>query len=105
MRDNAFRMTTAALGLTAALLLGACGTAEKAINPGGDTKCSDYVNQDTGKKRVTVTKFLEQQRNGRAPTDQEIDTATTTVDLMCQAQRNPDTPIKNADLTGVFVPK
>lgn len=90
----------------AALLVSGCSEAEKAVNPGGDTKCSDFANQDREKKRVTVTKFLEQERRGEsAPTDETLDASIVTIELMCSAQANPDTPIKKADLTGVLVPK
>jgi acid stress chaperone HdeA len=34
-----------------------------------------------------------------------VDAAIASIELMCAAQANPDTPIKKADLTGIFVPK
>ncbi|MCA2206794.1 hypothetical protein AB0I35_25705 [Nocardia sp. NPDC050378] len=95
-------LAVAALGTLAA----GCAEAEKAVNKGGDTPCSEFTAQDTDKKRTTVTKFLEQERGEDAQIDQNtIDLSIGAIDLMCSAQANPDTPIKEADLTGALVPK
>ncbi|MGV9737810.1 hypothetical protein [Nocardia farcinica] len=101
------RNTVAALLAAAALAAvgTACDEAEKAVNKGGDTPCSEFTAQDADKKRTTVTKFLEEER-GEAPADQNtLDLAIAAIDLMCSAQADPDTPIHQADLTGVLVPK
>ncbi|MCP2289501.1 hypothetical protein ACFYT3_25360 [Nocardia amikacinitolerans] len=98
-------LAAAALASTAMLAAG-CAEAEKAVNKGGDTPCSEFVEQDADKKRTTVTKFLEQERSGQeAPDDRMVDAAIASIELMCTAQANPDTPIRKADLTGIFVPK
>ncbi|MFI9503948.1 hypothetical protein [Nocardia sp. NPDC052566] len=90
----------------AALWLGGCSEAEKAVNPGGDTKCTDFVRQDADKQRVTVAKFLEQESGDRpTPDARTVDAAVASIQLMCSAQANPETPIKKADLTGILVPK
>ncbi|WP_278265751.1 hypothetical protein [Nocardia sp. AG03] len=90
-------------------LLGAstgCSEVEKAVNKGGDTKCSEFTAQDADKKNTTVTKFLEEKRNDDATPDQNsVDLAVAAIDLMCGAQANPDTPIREADLSGILVPK
>ncbi|MFB7874554.1 hypothetical protein ACFC06_04830 [Nocardia sp. NPDC056064] len=83
-----------------------CGEVEKAVNKGGDTPCSEYTAQDGDKKNTTVTKFLEEKRDDNAAPDQNtVDLAVAAIDLMCGAQANPDTPIREADLSGVLVPK
>lgn len=83
-----------------------CDQVEEAVNKGGDTPCNEYVEQDADKKRTTVKKFLEQERGEDASLDQNtVDLSMAAIDLMCGAQANPDTPIKEADLTGVLVPK
>lgn len=94
-----------AAGLAVAALSG-CSEAEQPVNKGGDTPCSEFVQQDMEKQRVTTRKFLEQEQSRTPEPDSDtVDTAIATIKLMCEAQANPDTPIKKADLTGVFVPK
>ncbi|MEU4341988.1 hypothetical protein AB0H00_12075 [Nocardia sp. NPDC023852] len=97
----------AACLVTTAAVVGCGDEAKKAVNRGGDTKCSEFVAQDADKQRITVTKFLEQERSGNAPPseDRTIDAAVAAIELMCSAQANPDTPIRKADLSGVLVPK
>ncbi|WP_336085668.1 hypothetical protein [Nocardia sp. SSK8] len=83
-----------------------CSEVEKAVNKGGDTTCSDYTAQDAEKKNTTVTKFLEEKRGDDTTPDQNtVDLAVAAIDLMCGAQANPDTPIRDADLSGILVPK
>lgn len=91
----------------ASLLITGCGQVEEAVNKGGDTPCSDYTEQDADKKRITVTKFLDEERGDEssAPDRDAVDLAIAAIDLMCGAQANPDTPIREADLTGILVPK
>ncbi|WP_109524685.1 MULTISPECIES: hypothetical protein [Nocardia] len=101
-------MRTTLLIVAAAVALGAtgCAEAEKAVNKGGDTPCSEFVAQDQDKRRVTVTKFLEQESSGdAAPSAQSVDASLAAIQVMCSAQANPDTPIREADLTGILVPK
>ncbi|MEV6279541.1 hypothetical protein [Nocardia sp. NPDC051832] len=100
-------LTTAAVaGLAAAALFAAgCDEAEKAVNKGGETPCSEFTKQDKDKQRTTVAKFLEQEQGGDVPNDQTVDRSLTAIELMCGAQANPDTPINKADLTGILVPK
>ncbi|WP_054812480.1 hypothetical protein [Nocardia arizonensis] len=89
-----------------ALLLTGCTDIERALNQGGDTPCSEYVKQDPDTKRVTITKFVKQQTGTESePAGTVVDATIVTVDLMCGAQRNADTPIKNADVAGIFVAK
>ncbi|MFC6010432.1 hypothetical protein [Nocardia lasii] len=83
-----------------------CGEVEKAVNRGGDTKCSEYTKQDADKKDTTVTKYLEEDGGENNPPNQNtIDLAVAAIDLMCGAQANPDTPIRDADLAGIVAPK
>ncbi|MFF0546666.1 hypothetical protein ACWEVD_26600 [Nocardia thailandica] len=89
-----------------AALSAACSDIEKAVNKGGDTRCSEYTAQDSSERHTTVTKYLEQERGKDAGVDQNtVDLAAAAIDLMCSAQANPDTPIRDADLTGILVPK
>ncbi len=102
------RRTMAVTGaIVVALAVSAgCDEVEEAVNKGGDTSCSEYTAQDAGERRTTVTKFLEEERRDNVSLDQnQIDLAVAAIDLMCGAQANPDTPIREADLTGVLVPK
>ncbi|WP_069161045.1 hypothetical protein [Nocardia altamirensis] len=93
----------------AALLLGGCGEdAKKLVNKGGDTPCTEFLAQDADKQRITVTKFLEQERGSTtspATDATTVDAAIASIKLMCTAQANPSTPISKADLTGILVPK
>lgn len=94
--------------LIAAFFVGGCGDEpKKLVNKGGSTPCSEFSAQDADKQRITVTKFLEQERNNDAPAtnDGTTDAAIASIKLMCAAQANPDTPINKADLTGILVPK
>ncbi|MGV9410442.1 hypothetical protein ACWDOP_11055 [Nocardia sp. NPDC003693] len=96
----------AALALTALLATG-CDKAEEAVNKGGDTPCSEFRTQDNDKREVTVRKYLENdtQLTTGTPDTGMVNAAITAIDLMCRAQANPDTPIRNADLSGIVVPK
>ncbi|MFD6397244.1 hypothetical protein [Nocardia sp. NPDC060249] len=104
LRRNA---VATAIAATAIALLGTgCDQVEKAVNKGGDTPCSEYTAQTPEDRRTTVVKFLEQERGDNATSDPNtIDLSVAAIDLMCGAQANPDTPIREADLTGVLVPK
>lgn len=106
-RDMEARAKVAAVlaAVTVAALSAACSDIEKAVNKGGDTRCSEYTAQDSPERHTTVTKYLEQER-GKDGVDQDtVDLAAAAIDLMCSAQANPDTPIRDADLTGILVPK
>lgn len=104
MRRNAVVTVLAAAAL--ALLGTGCDQVEKAVNKGGDTPCSEYTAQSPEDRRTTVVKFLEQERGDNATSDPNtVDLSVAAIDLMCGAQANPDTPIREADLTGVLVPK
>jgi acid stress chaperone HdeA len=100
------RMGIAALAALA-LCAGGCGDEpKKIVNKGGDTPCNEFVAQDDDKQRITTEKFLEQEREGDGTPDARIvDASIAAIKLMCAAQANPDTPIRKADLTGIFVPK
>lgn len=99
------RKTRYALMIAAvALALTGCSDIEKALNKGGDTPCRDYVEQDQETKRVTITKFLEEQ-HGQAPTGTNVDLSMAAVDGLCTVQANADTPIERADLAGIFIRK
>lgn len=100
------RTTLLIAAAAVALCTTGCAEAEKAVNKGGDTPCSEFVAQDQDKRRVTVTKFLEQESSGdAAPSAQYVDASLAAIQVMCSAQANPDTPIREADLTGILVPK
>ncbi|GAB4586874.1 hypothetical protein [Nocardia sp. IFM 10818] len=108
MRTPLFRAAAAgcAAAATALFLTAGCGEAEKIVNKGGDTPCSEFVAQDSEKQRVTARKFLEQEQDSTAePSADTVDAAIAAITLMCEVQANRDTPIKKADLTGIFVPK
>ncbi|MBF6170703.1 hypothetical protein [Nocardia blacklockiae] len=95
----------AGLAVAAALLTG-CSDVEKALNKGGDTPCSDYVKQDQDTKRTTVTKFVKQQTgDDHEPSGTQVDLTMAAVEFLCGNQRNGDTPIKNADVGGIFFNK
>jgi acid stress chaperone HdeA len=99
------RMLAAALAASAVLLgLTGCSKVE-VLNKGGDTPCNEYIGQSKDEQRVTVTKFLKQQNNDQDPTAQQVDSGISAIDILCRVQQNAKTPIKNADLTGIFVPK
>ncbi|MGV9821815.1 hypothetical protein [Nocardia xishanensis] len=95
------------LGMAAAaLLLAGCTDIERALNKGGDTPCSEYVTQDPDTKRTTITKFVKQQTgDDREPAGTVVDATIISVDLLCATQRNTETPIKNADVAGIFLNK
>ncbi|RDI51113.1 hypothetical protein [Nocardia mexicana] len=95
----------AGLAVATALLAG-CSDVERAINKGGDTKCSDYVKQDQDTKRVTITKFVKQQSGSEnEPPGTQVDLTMSAVEFLCGNQRNGETPIKNADVAGIFFNK
>jgi acid stress chaperone HdeA len=107
---RAFSMTSsrqralpvAGLVVVAALLAG-CTDIEQALNKGGDTPCSDYVKQDQDTQRMTVTKFIKQQSgNQHEPAGTAVDATMVSVNFLCSNQRNTDTPIRNANVVGIF---
>lgn len=106
---NATLSRTGRCGLgiaAAALVLAGCTDVKVALNKGGDTPCSEYVKQDPDTKRMTITKFVKQQTNSEhEPAGTAVDATMVSVDLLCGAQRNVDTPIKNADVAGIFLNK
>ncbi|WP_280255040.1 hypothetical protein [Nocardia wallacei] len=97
----------AAVGLAVATaLLAGCSDVEKALNKGGDTPCGEYVKQDQDTKRTTVTKFVKQQTGDEnEPAGTQVDLTMAAVEFLCGNQRNADTPIKNADVAGIFFNK
>ncbi|WP_067660896.1 hypothetical protein [Nocardia harenae] len=94
----AFVVTAAAFGGVG------CDQVEEAVNRGGDTPCNEYIAQSAEDKRTTVTKYLENDR-GSAPDATTVDAAIGAIDLMCRAQANAGTPIREADISGIIVPK
>ncbi|MEU0543046.1 hypothetical protein [Nocardia sp. NPDC005978] len=110
MRSRTHRAVTGAAlaGLLAtALLTTGCDKAEEVVNKGGDTPCSEFLSQDSEKQRVTVKKYLDKDTEvaTSSPNGDVVGPAITAIDLMCRAQANPDTPIRNADLSGIVIPK
>jgi acid stress chaperone HdeA len=95
------------LGVAAvALLLAGCTDIHRALNQGGDTPCNEYVKQDQDTKRMTVTKFIKQQtQDDHEPAGTVVDGTMVSVDLLCGAQINRETPIKKADVAGIFIAK
>ena len=88
------------------VLLTGCSDVEKALNRGGDTPCSEYISQDQDTKRVTITKFVKQTTGEKnEPAGTVVDATLISVDLLCGTQRNAETPIKNADVAGIFINK
>ncbi|GAD85840.1 hypothetical protein [Nocardia asteroides] len=90
----------------AAALASGCTEVERVLNKGGDTTCRDYVGQEPDTKRITITKAIKE-RNGtdNEPSGTLVDSMIVQVDLLCAGQRNIDTPIKNADIAGLFLNK
>lgn len=103
------RATLARVGIALAavtLLLTGCSDIQRALNQGGDTTCRDYVKQDQDGKRMTITKFIKQQTNDdHEPAGTAVDATMIQVDLLCGVQVNQDTPIKKADIAGIFINK
>ncbi|MEV6559757.1 hypothetical protein ACFYO1_15525 [Nocardia sp. NPDC006044] len=95
------------LGIAAvALMLAGCTDVQRALNRGGDTPCSEYVKQNQDDKRMTITKFVKQQTNDdHEPAGTTVDATMVSVDILCGGQRNAETPIKNADVAGIFINK
>ncbi|MDO3650636.1 hypothetical protein [Nocardia mangyaensis] len=93
------------VAVLAALATG-CSDIEQALNQGGDTTCRDYVTQEPDTKRITITKAIKQQTGtDNEPAGTIVDSMIVQVDLLCAGQRNVDTPIKNADIAGLFLNK
>ncbi|ATL67844.1 hypothetical protein [Nocardia terpenica] len=90
----------------AAVLLSGCTDVQRALNKGGDTPCSDYVKQDQDTQRMTITKFVKQQSgNDHEPAGTVVDATMAAVGFLCSNQRNAATPIRNADVAGIFLNK
>lgn len=100
------RWTAVAAALFTVTLLTGCTEVKTALNKGGDTKCSDYVKQDADTQRMTITKFIKQQTGDEhEPPGTQVDLSMAAVQTLCQVQANGDTPIKNADIAGIFIKK
>ncbi|WP_067686108.1 hypothetical protein [Nocardia jejuensis] len=95
-----------AAAVFAVTLLSGCTEVAKALNKGGDTKCSEYLTQNADDQRMTITKFIQQQSgNDATPPGTQVDLSMAAVQGLCQVQANGDTPIKNADIAGIFLKK
>ncbi|GGK35665.1 hypothetical protein [Nocardia camponoti] len=107
MAATARRISVITAGLAAlTLATSACTEVAQALNQGGDTPCRDYVNQDNDTKRVTVTKAVKQKTGtSNEPSGTLVDSVMVQLDVLCAGQRNPDTPIKNADIAGLLIPR
>jgi acid stress chaperone HdeA len=101
------RTGTLAVGVAVlAVLASGCSEVEQALNQGGDTTCRDYVNQEPDTKRITITKAIKERTGSdNEPAGTLVDSMIVQVDLLCAGQRNIDTPIKNADVAGLFLNK
>lgn len=101
------RWAAGAIAAAAAVtVLSGCSDVERALNKGGDTKCSEYLAQDVDTQRVTVTKFIKQQTTTEnEPTGTSVDFTMAAVQALCSVQANGETPIKNADIAGIFFNK
>lgn len=108
MTSRSTRTTTGLLATIGVATLGAgllsgCSDVQRALNQGGDTPCSEYVQQDPDTKRMTVTKFVKDRSgNDHEPAGTVVDATIAAVDFLCANQRNADTPIKNANVPGMF---
>lgn len=99
-------MAGTAAALFAVTVLSGCSDVERALNQGGDTKCSEYLAQGVDSQRITITKFLKQQNNTETePTGTAVDLTMAAVQGLCQVQANTETPIKNANIAGIFINK
>ncbi|MFG1793579.1 hypothetical protein [Nocardia altamirensis] len=107
MNATLSRTGRAGLGIAAvALILAGCTDVQRALNKGGDTPCNEYVKQDQDTKRMTITKAIKQQTNNdHEPSGTAVDTTMVSVDVLCGIQANAETPIKNADIAGIFINK
>jgi acid stress chaperone HdeA len=87
----------------AATLLAGCTEIKQELDKGGDTPCSDYVKQDQDTQRMTITKFIKQQTGTtHEPAGTQVDATIIAVNFLCSNQRNAQTPIKNANIAGIF---
>ncbi|WP_327150922.1 hypothetical protein [Nocardia sp. NBC_01329] len=101
---NATKARAGLMIAAAVLALAGCTEIERVMNKGGDTPCREYVQQDQKTQRVTITKFLEEQRGGE-PTGTNVDLSIAAVNALCSVQANADTPIERADVAGIFIRK
>ncbi|MEC3957478.1 hypothetical protein VMT65_30905 [Nocardia sp. CDC153] len=100
------RLLIAVAAVCTTVALGACDQAKEVVNKGGNTPCSEFTKQDDNTQHITVRKYLEQDTKVTpTPNADQVDASIAAITLMCQAQANPDTPIRDADLTGILVPK
>jgi len=106
MKISGWSAKLAVAGLVVAgFSLTSCSEIEQAVNRGGDTPCSDFVRQDAHEQRVTVTKFLnENKKDDTEPAGVVVDGTIVAVNLLCGVQGNADVPIRKADLAGIFAP-
>lgn len=88
-----------------AFALSGCSEVERTLNRGGDTPCSDFLKQNPDKQRVTVTKLVKE-RSGQdhEPAGAVVDASIFAVSALCNVQSNAQTPIKNANIAGIFAP-
>ncbi|WP_216892441.1 hypothetical protein [Nocardia alni] len=95
-----------ALGVALSVVVAGCEKTQEITNKGGDTPCSEFTKQDDNTQHITVRKYLQQDdKTTSTPDDQTVERAISAIGLMCKVQANPDTPIRNADLSGILVPK
>lgn len=90
------RIRLAGLAVTAvaaATLLTGCSA-----NAGGDTTCSEFLSQDSGEQRDTITEFLESE--GESTQGATVNAVLAGVNGYCHTAGDSDTKIKDIDQAG-----
>ncbi|QLY34609.1 hypothetical protein H0264_23240 [Nocardia huaxiensis] len=92
----------AAAAFTVTLISG-CTDVARALNKGGDTTCSEYLNQGADDRRMTITKFIKQESGSDAePAGTAVDFTILSVNGLCQLPANADKPLKSFNQTGII---
>ncbi|AEF39856.1 hypothetical protein [Hoyosella subflava] len=69
---------------------------------GGDTSCSDFIEQDEDEQLETVTAYLEDDLDRSVePNDPEVNETTTRLLEVCVDPAEADTAIRDADTGGM----
>ncbi|MBB3038788.1 hypothetical protein [Hoyosella altamirensis] len=69
---------------------------------GGDTSCSDFIEQDEDEQLETVTAYLEDELDRTVePNDPEVNDTTTRLLEVCEDPAEADTAIRDADTGGM----
>lgn len=85
-------------GLTVAAVAAATLVTGCSGNAGGDTTCQEFLSQDSGRQRDTITEFLKSE--GESTQGVAVNAVMSGVTVYCQTAGDSETRIKDINQAG-----